>query len=336
MKHLFSTILLLSLLVHQLHAQSKDTAAMYQFAQGLINTATPDYVTALPVLDTLCHRAPENAGYAYALGQCYAELRGNKSGMPYFTKAVTLAPNNLEYRSCRAVVWMLIGKPDSCVQDAYKLISTLDACADDVANSNMFYQLGYRNLWDAYNELNQYDSALKYVVKEVEVAGESVYLLNTAIKLLIINGNHDAVEEVISRAEAYGMSKGLTTYYNLLNYMRSGNYTAAKYVAEIFEDNNIDVVLKEGYYTAVGLVYINLGDIDAAMKYTRKARKMKKNYMAVYRNLAIIYLKQGDIEKACKNFDLAQQYAHSYYNLLGDEEVEVNAMYSLAHKYCGG
>ena len=150
----------------------------------------------------------------------------------------------------------------------------------------------YNNLGLAYHHKGEYDKAIKYFEKS----------LNIELKAL--------GEEHPNTAE---------TYNNLgLAYHHKGEYDKAiKYFEKSL--NIVKRVLGENHpYTAktynnLGMIYYSKGEYDKAIKYFEKALKIELKVLgeehpdtaATYNNLGMIYYFKGEYDKAIKYFEKA-------------------------------
>ncbi|CAF0951715.1 unnamed protein product [Didymodactylos carnosus] len=166
----------------------------------------------------------------------------------------------------------------------------LQMLLDDTSLDQIARATTYNNMGLVYKNQGDYEKALKYYEKSLE------------IKLISLPPNHPDIA---------------TTYNNIgLVYDNQGDYEKAlKYYEKDLEislislpPNHPDIATT---YNNMGLVYKNQGDYEKALKYYEKSLEIRlislppnhPDIATTYNNMGLVYKNQGDYEKALKYYE---------------------------------
>ena len=219
-------------------------------------------------------------------------------------------------------------------EEAENVYLRLIQISEETNGQNETTAKAYNCLGIVYDNLGDYDEALKYYNKALkidkEVFGEEHPY--TAMSYLNIGGTYyklgeynDALKHYnkalkikkevfgqkhISTASCYlnmGMVyDDLGEYYNALKYHNK----AIEIYKEVLEENNLNIAT---YYNSIGIVYQNLKKYDKALESHNKALEIREEvlgekhpYTAMsYNNIGTLYMNIEDYDKALKCYDRA-------------------------------
>ena len=225
--------------------------------------------------------------------------------------------------------------------------------SEETNGQNDITATSYNNIGNVYRKLGDYDKALEYHNKALEikkaVLGEkhrdtadsynnigNVYselkdydkALEYYIKALKIR--KDVLGEDHPNTAGSYLNIG-SVYYILGNYNKALEYyfKALEIYKAVFGENNPDTA--DSYYN-IGLVYDKLGDYDKALEHYFKALEIKKDILGEnnpdtamsYNKIGIVYAKLGDYDKALKYFNKALEIGKE---VLGEKHADIANSY---------
>jgi tetratricopeptide (TPR) repeat protein len=174
-------------------------------------------------------------------------------------------------------------------KEAEKVDLRLIQLSEETNGQNEITAASYNNIGNVYDYLGDYDKALEYHNKALEIRKE-----------VLVENHPDTAGSYNNIGDVYA---NLGKYDKALKYHNKA--------LEIFKD-----VLGENHpktansYNNIGIVYNNLGDYDKALEYYIKALEIKKtvlgeNHPATagsYNNIGVIYDELGDYDKALEYY----------------------------------
>jgi tetratricopeptide (TPR) repeat protein len=214
--------------------------------------------------------------------------------------------------------------------------------------------MSYNNIGNVYDDLGDYDKALEYHNKALEIR-KSVLGENhpdTAssydnIGIVYRNlGDYDkALEYHFKALEIYKDILGEkhrdtamsynnigAVYYNLGDYDKALEYynKALEIQKDVLGENHPDTASS---YNNIGIVYDDLEDYDEALKFYNKALEIKKDVLgenhpytaSSYNNIGAVYYNLGDYDKALEYFNKALEI---YKDVLGENNPDTASSYN--------
>jgi len=116
--------------------------------------------------------------------------------------------------------------------------------------------------------------------------------------------------------------------------IKKKNYEKGKTLLEKVISLNSEM---PGVYNDLGLLTLNIGDLDLAIQHFEKAIEIKKDFSLAYNNLGIALKKKKDFKRAIqiykKGIDVDNRNAHAHYNL-GTLYFEINEITNAEKHLC--
>ena len=160
----------------------------------------------------------------------------------------------------------------------------------------------YNNLGIDYGEKGEYDLAIKYFIKAIELKTDYAIAYNNRGAVYRSKGKHDLAIEDCNKAIQL-KSDYAEPYSNRGSaYRNKGDYDRA------IEDYDIAIKLKpsfvEAYYNR-GLAYHEKGELDIAIKDYSKAIELNPKLFHPYYNRGNAYLQKRDFDRAIEDYSKA-------------------------------
>ena len=169
----------------------------------------------------------------------------------------------------------------------------------------------YNNIGNVYHKLGDYDKALEYHNKALE------------IKKDVLGEDHP------NTAHSYNNIGNV--YRNLGDYDKALEYhfKGLEIKKDVLGENHCDTA---GSYNNIGLVYYRLRDYDKALEYQNKALEIKKDVLGEnhrdtatsYNNIGVVYDYLGDYDKALEYYNKALEIRKE---VLGENHYETATSY---------
>lgn len=177
----------------------------------------------------------------------------------------------------------------------------------------------YRNFTNTaayYSTDKQYDKAIEYYKKAVEIYPTHAMSLRALGHLQLKKGEHDLAFKNISKALEVNPEYA-TAHYNMGNY-----YSKLNQPRKAIESYHLAIKYQPIYSTAyynLGNMYSQIHDYDNAIRYFSKSLKQNSRSRDTHYNLGNAYFRKGDYKRAVTSYRLSikvdDSYVSAYHNL---------------------
>ena len=184
--------------------------------------------------------------------------------------------------------------------------------SEETNGQNKTTAVSYNNIGIVYYNLGEYDKALEYYFKALE------------IQKAVLGEKH--------RDTAVSYNNIGAVYQNLGDYDKALEYhnKALEIRKEVLEEKHSDTAIS---YGNIGAVYGNLGDYDKALEHFIKALEITKDVLGekhpdtagFYYNIGLVYDELGDYDKALEYYNKALEI---FKDVLGENHPHTAASYN--------
>ncbi len=171
-------------------------------------------------------------------------------------------------------------------------------------------QMAYMNLGQAYINRKQYDKAIEVLTKSLNIRGlkalDGSYLAHLNLANIFIEQQHyekaiDEVRKAVPLAEKMKLNP-FALYDKLgLIYVKMGQVQAA---IDYFEKAIASRPAFTGSWYNLGLLYYEQKDLQKAEDYLKQATSLERDFIPAWHLLGLVYQAQGQQEKAAEIFQM--------------------------------
>lgn len=162
----------------------------------------------------------------------------------------------------------------------------------------------YSNLGWYYNVLEQYDKSIPYLIKANEIDNSIVvYHLNYAVALIEQKQFEKAAQQIKITSE---LEPGNLYNYFLLAKLIGKNKDDCRELIVMMEDKVGADEKDYRYYYYMASLYLNVGEIDAAIEKATIAKKLKEDSFDIHVLLSKLYYKNNQLEDARESLKKAK------------------------------
>ncbi len=255
--------------------------------EGIALYQVGDFETAIQRLHTSNKGMDDLAGF-YFLGLANYRIGQLEQALGDFQKALDKEPNHEQSRLMVAQTLLKQGRTEDCIRET-KL----------VLGRNPENALAYNILASAYMVLGNYDLAMEYIDKAVQISPElaQVHLKKGLFNIALGNkeqGELDLANAVDAAPEALNTRLLLATYY-----LRQNNYPMALQVIE----KGLTITPESAVlYNLLAAAQFGQNKPGEAVEALNKAKKYKPDYFTPYFNLANYYIIHKDYPAALSEY----------------------------------
>lgn len=281
-------------------------------------TAAIEYFQKALKLETQNNKAEQTAQYAYNLASAYFLNGWLDEAQKYFTQAICLDSNNIDYHYSLAYLYYQqkaydkalfeldfiksIDQNHNLTNILYAMIigkqGDLFAAKAQLENIIKFSEtddFAYFALSEINKELVQIQAAKENLIKAIELNPKSLEYLTNLAEIELEQKNYD--ESMTLARKIIEINKKYTYGYTLIAKI---NYERANF-NEVFEAAqniiNLDSNSPEGYYYNALALY-KQGDTNFAIESLKKAISLDLNNSALYVKMSEFYQDLGDLKMA--------------------------------------
>ena len=324
--------------------KNTDNAEVLNY-QGLFALEDMNFTEAIKCFSKASSIKKNNPVYFYNLGNAYFFNGWMKEAQNAYSKAIYLAPDNMDYRYSLAYLYYETKDFDKCKKEVDAILSTypkhystrvLRALLLD--NNNEFMQAkaileeniqeGFEDdftllsLGKTYSLLDMFEKAEKTIFKVIERNPENLNYITDLADIYIREKKYDKSLELVEKTLSlnpnyvYGYVLGAKTAY--LN----GDFETCKSYAQ--EALSLDMNCSEGYYY-LALVRLNEEDYEEAIECMKRAITYDVTNPEYYAEMSKIYKAQNNIKTALEYIAEAESIDNSTeYKLMYQELAALN------------
>lgn len=162
----------------------------------------------------------------------------------------------------------------------------------------------WNNFGEALRAIGETDRALAAYRRALEIRPQYPEALNNLAVVHEARGELEPSRELLERALGLrpGYGSALNNLGNVLR--RLGRHAEARTAYE----RGLSVEPTAALHNNLGLVLIDLGQVDLGIAHLERAIALKRDYGEAHNNLGVVYLKLGKTEAAMARFELALVY----------------------------
>jgi len=271
---------------------------------------------AIEIVDKALQVCTEDLDDFYRLkANCYSGLERFEEALPLFHKTLLLEESSYDENTHYNLgyTYYMLQKWESA------LIYLNDYVENGIEeNGNFVDALFY--IGTSYHQLKDYEKAISYFDRAIEIKPYYTYIFNKAASLSKIGKRQEALKLIDSAIEkkpneSQFFYKKYQVYLQI-NETEKANIALKK--ANVLQPNDPDILLD------LGVAYFKENKIDSAKYYYQKCIPLKKSKFDVYNNLANLYA-QNEITK-----DSAVYY---YQKALIDDPKQASSYYNFGNFY---
>ena len=236
---------------------------------------------------------PDSARCLASMGHQYHYFKDDLDmALEYYLKAYKIDPKESECLIGLGRIYGELGKVEEAVNYFEQYIATNE-------DRDKKYEQGYGEIAKVYEDNKQYENALVWWRKAIELDPEDAYNYSAIgeiyVKMFEYGKAMAAFEECIRLKP--GEQHGIPYHYLISYHEQFGDSKRSLYFIDEAIKNNPD----SGYFLYMKGVYYGLrGDEDEAMKWYELSLVWNPSHPHTYNNMAAIYKNKGDTETALK------------------------------------
>ncbi len=313
--------------------------------QGLFALEDMNFTEAIKCFSKASSINKNNPVYFYNLGNAYFFNGWMEEARNAYSKAIYLAPDNMDYRYSLCYLYYETKDFDKCKKEADAILS---ACPKHYStrvlkallldNNNEFMQaknileenvkegcdddFTLLSLGKTYSLLDMFEKAEKTILKVIERNPDNLNYITDLADIYIKEKKYDKSLELVQKTinlnpnYVYGYVLGAKTAY------LSGDFETCKSYAQ--EALALDMNCSEGYYY-LALVRFNEEDYEEAVECMKRAITYDVTNPKYYAEMSKIYKAQNNIKTALEYIAEAESIDHSTeYKLMYQELASLN------------
>ncbi len=283
----------------------------YYLVNAILNHKDAEYGKAKYFFQKAIEKNTFNDAWVYFYyGQLLLDSNNNKTAIKMLLKAYNLNPANYDFRIALAKALIEAKK----YEDA---IPILQKDNEQYAGNSKFYK-SLTMLSDSYFKMGDYENALKFINQAILRKSQISYLFYKKALILYKAKKYEQASDAINSA----IMLDLKNFDNYILYakilIKQGNFRTA--IEQINDAEKINPSSEE-LYLIKGIVFRNLDNYYASLKYLKKIKSKKLKKLA-YATMGDCYAQLGIAKKALQymkkalnngNYQVAEKLAKIYY-----------------------
>ncbi|MEX0569600.1 MAG: tetratricopeptide repeat protein, partial [Candidatus Njordarchaeota archaeon] len=253
-------------------------------AKALFHEFFGEHDKAIEILDNMPDEFKMHFNALYAYGDIYYSLGKEEKAKEYLEKTISMNPYH-------AKAYMWLGKIFMDKKDYRTAISYFIK----TVNIYPYWSYAFNELAMCYYFIKDYEKTLYYLEKAIQANKyHAMPYYNIAVIYVIKLGNTEMAKRYIRQCPKEALKDFLDRYTEEINkcYYKINREDIALKLSRVLVEalpDLCDILLSPGHISAIGGIYILLGDFNNAERCLKKAYEMNPNSAHINLNLASLY-----------------------------------------------